>query len=143
MGSTKCYDLKKWALIVDGIPVIGVGGENVLTVKRSEDSYTKQVGVLGEVTRSKQYNKTGEIVFKLMQASPLNNVFSGLRMLDDMSNAGVVPIVLKDFNSLTIITCPEAWIRKNPDYELGKDSKEVEWTFDASDLEEFFGGSIT
>ena len=71
MGLTKCYDLKKWALIVGGIPVIGLAGDNVLTVKRSEDSYTKQVGVLGEVTRSKQYNKTGEIVLATFQS--LNN----------------------------------------------------------------------
>jgi hypothetical protein len=143
MGATKNFDPKRWAIIVAGVPVVGLASDSMITVKRSEDSYTKYVGVLGEVTRSRQHNKTGEFTFKLMQSSPLNDVFSGLLLLDNMSNAGVVPIVLKDFNSTTILTCGEAWIRKNPDYELGKDMKEIEWTFDAADLDEFFGGSIT
>lgn len=142
MGATKTFDPKRWAFIVAGIPVVGLATDSMITVKRSEDSYTKYVGVLGEVTRSRQYNNSGEFEFKLMQSSPLNDVFSGLRLLDDMSNGGVVPIVLKDFNGATVLTCGEAWIRKNPDYELGKDMKEVVWTFDAADLEEFFGSII-
>jgi hypothetical protein len=143
MGATKTFDPKRWGLIVAGVPVVGLASDNMIDAKRSEDSYTKYVGVLGEVTRSRQYNKSGEITFRLMQSSPLNDVFSGLRQLDEQSNAGVVPVMLKDFNSTTSITCSEAWIRKNPDYGLGKDMKEAEWTFDCADLDEFFGGSIT
>jgi hypothetical protein len=139
---TKNFDPKNWGINVSGIPVTRLVDKEAITVKRSEDRYTKQVGRLGEVTRSRQHNKTGEISFKLMQSSPNNDQFSLLAQLDEQANAGVVPIVIKDFNSTTAFTCAEAWIRKNPDETIATDEKEREWVFECADLDEFFGGAI-
>jgi hypothetical protein len=139
---TKNFDAKNWGINVNGIPVTRLVEKESITVKRSEDRYTKQVGRLGEVTRSRQHNKTGEISFKLMQSSPNNDQFSLLAQLDEQANAGIVSIVIKDFNSATEFTCAEAWIRKNPDENLGTDEKEREWVFECADLDEFFGGAI-
>jgi hypothetical protein len=141
--ATKNFDPKRWGLIFGGVPLVGAAQGSFVTFKRKEDVYTMQKGVFGEVTRSRQYDITGECTVKVMQSSSMNDVFNGFLLLDKMSNAGIIPIVAKDFNSATTLTCAEAWIRKNPDYELDKDMKEIEWVFDCADLDEIFGGSIT
>jgi hypothetical protein len=139
---TKTFDPASWGITVAGIPVTRLVKEESITVKRSEDAYKKIVGRLGEVSRSRLHDKSGEISFKLMQSSPNNDQFSALSLLDEQANAGVVPIAIKDFNSATTYTCAECWVRKNPDDNLGTEEKDRDWIFDCADLDEFFGGSI-
>ena len=141
----KTFDIKRYAVIIGVMPVVSSGlssSEDSIQFKRSADSYTKTVGLTGEVVRSRQYDKSGECILKVMKTSPLNDYLSGLRALDEQANGGVVPIIAKHFDSLTTIATAYAWVRKNPDYPLGKEVGEVEWTLDCADLDEFFGGTL-
>jgi hypothetical protein len=144
-GELKTFDVKRFAVIVGVMPVVtsGLSGsDDAIQFKRSSDSYTKTVGLIGEVTRSRQYDKSGECVLKVKKDSMLNDYLSGLHQLDMQNNGGVVPIMAKHFDSATAIATAYGWIRKVPDYAVGKEVGEVEWTLDCADLDEFFGGQL-
>lgn len=139
----KTFDVKRFAVIIGVMPAVSSGlssSDDAIQFKRSEDSYTKTVGLTGEVVRSRQYNKSGECIIKVMKTSMLNDYLSGLHQLDMQNNGGVIPIMAKHYDSLTTIATAYAWIRKPPDYNIGKEVGEVEWTLDCADLDEFFGG---
>ncbi len=141
----KTFDVKRFAVIFGTMPAVTSGlsaADDAIQFKRSSDSYTKTVGLCGEVTRNRQYDKSGEAIVKVKKDSMLNDYFSTLHQLDMQNNGGVIPITAKHFDSMTVIATAYGWIRKPPDYSIGKEVGEVEWTFDCADLDEFFGGQL-
>ena len=145
MNDLKTFDVKRFSMVIGVMPVVTMGlsdADDAISIKRSSDSYTKTVGLTGEVTRNRQYDKSGEITVKVKKDSMLNDYFSGLRNADEMNNGGVVEIAAKHYDSTTVIASAFGWIRKQPDYSIGKEVGEIMWTFDCADLDSFFGGQL-
>ena len=138
----RTYDPKKVAVIVGGIVMSGFAEDTYVKAERSEDAFTKKVGVDGEVSRSRQHNKSGELTISLMQSSPSNAVLSGFALLDETKGAGVVPVLVQDFSGTSIYISTKAWIRKHPAAEFGKEVGNREWVFDCDVLDPFTGGIV-
>lgn len=140
-SSVKTYDPKLYALVIGGIPVSGFADGTFFRASRASDTFTKQVGGMGEVTRSHQHDRSGEFAFTLQQTSLYNDVLSAIHRRDEEKNAGVTSIIVKDAAGTTVCSASQAWIRKPPDVELGKDNSNREWILDVGDYEVFIGGS--
>jgi hypothetical protein len=129
------YDPKQVILTVGGVPITGFADGTFITVERSNDSFTKSSGADGIVTRVKQNDKSGTITCTLAQTSPSNDILSAQAVLDEQSNAGVVPVQCKDNSGRTVLFSAFAWIRKPPSVEFGKEVSNREWPMDAADLD--------
>jgi hypothetical protein len=139
----KTFDVKRFAVIIGVMPAVSSGlssADDAIQFKRNEDSFTDQAGLTGEVVRSRQYNKSGEVILKVMKTSMLNDYLSGLHQLDMQSGGGVIPILAKHYDSLTTLGASYAWIKKPPDYSIGKEVGDVEWTLRCADLDMFIAG---
>lgn len=138
---TRTYDSCEVIVSVGGQPLTGFAQSSKVTVERDEDAFTKYIGVDGEVSRSKNCNKAGTVTITLAQTSPSNDLLSELALNDEAANSGVVPILIRDLNGTTLATAPDAWVRKLPSAEFGKEIGEREWVFDCGRLNLFVGGA--
>ena len=76
-----------------------------------------------------------------MCSSDLNEVLTGLAVLDELSNGGVVPVLIKDNSGNSIWGAAEAWIVKMPDSEYAKEAGAREWKIQCAELIGVEGGN--
>lgn len=105
-----------------------------------EDHFTKKAGVGGDVTRTKNSNYSGQLRMTFAQGSPSNDYLSGLAALDRASNAGVVPVMIRDQNGTTLMSSASAWIKKTPKAGFSDEASGREWVLDTAQAYVFVGG---
>jgi len=139
--AVKLYNAKQVSVIVGTRVLTGFAEDAMVTVERDEDSWTKQVGVDGETTRSRSNNNGGKVTIQLMQTSDDNDFLSGINQADEVSANGVLPITVRDQNGRTLCFSPSGWIMKPPSSEFNREATGREWVIDCAELAMFTGGN--
>jgi|SRR5690606_38297095 len=135
------YDPKLVVYSFRGLQITGFAVGSMIIASRNEDAFTMAPGAVGDVTRVRSRNRTGSIIFNVIQSAPANSVLSAIHAEDELIGTGVGPSFLKDLNGTTIIEAPESWIRKYPDAEFGTDETPREWIVDCAELIMLVGGA--
>lgn len=138
-GVLKTYDASELSVIVGSRALRGFAPDTFVTIERDEQSWTKQVGADGEVTRSKTNNKAGMVTIQLQQASDDNEYLSALLASDELTGAGTVPLIIRDAKGSSLYASEQVWIQKPPTVEYGRDGGVREWVLDCANLEMFIG----
>jgi hypothetical protein len=125
----KTYSPGDTALSIGGFVISGFASGTHIVVEREVDGMVKVVGSDGEVSRTKSANLSGMITITLKQTSASNPVLRAFANSDELSSAGVVPMVLKDNNNNKVFTT-YCWVRKQPNMELSDEETNREWIFD-------------
>lgn len=139
--SLNTYDPKSVLVIVGGVPLSGFADGTFVEVTRTTDMFSKKTGADGYTTRTKSNDRSGTITITLMQTSLSNDVLSGFAALDELSNSGVVPIMIKDSSGDTLNVSAQGWVRKYPDQTFGLELNTRAWAIDCADLDIFVGGN--
>lgn len=139
--ATRTYDPKSVSVIIGGFPISGFADGTFINAMRSNDAFTKTTGADGDTTRVKSNDKSGELTITLDQTSLSNDVLTSIALRDELANAGVVTIRIKDILGASTFVSATGWIRKIPEVEYGKETSTREWVFDMSDFEMFVGGN--
>jgi hypothetical protein len=142
MGAPYTYDPKKVAVIVAGVPMGGFADGSFITAERTNDSFSKVSGSDGIVSRAKSNDKSGSIKITLQQTSPSNDVLAGIQLLDEMTNTGIVPVIIQDFSGRSTFVSAFAWIKKPPAGEFTKEISNREWEFECADIDLRHGGNV-
>ena len=142
MPQTKTYNPKAVQLSFLGNIASGYAEGTMITATRNEDDFTAQAGTTGEVTRVANCNRTGTVTIRLKAASQFNDVLSALRQQDLLFGNALGPLFIKELNGTTLVSAAEAWIKRQPDMERGKEESVVEWTLECADLDAFLGGLV-
>jgi len=137
----KTYDAKAVCVIVGGQIMSGFSDGDMVSIERNEDTFTLQVGTDGESTRSKTNNKSGRFTISLMQTSAANALLTAIAKLDEVGNAGAVPVLVKDNSGSSVYAASQAWLVKPPVGEFGREAAAREWVFECGDLEWSEGGN--
>jgi len=64
------YDSLDITVIADGVITTGLGDSDAVTIGQNEESFSKQVGIQGDVTFSETNDKTGFATVTLKATSP-------------------------------------------------------------------------
>jgi hypothetical protein len=136
------YASDEVTVIVGGVVMSGFADGTFVTVARDEQAFNKVTGADGSVSRAKTANKSGTITLTLQQTSPSNDVLSALMIADELSNQGVVPVLLKDKTGRTTVFSSSSWIQQSPEASMSKNIESREWVIDCAKLEIFIGGNI-
>lgn len=139
--SVRTYDPKSVIITIGGVPMSGFSDGTFLEVNRDEATWNKVVGADGYVTRGKTNNFTGTITLTLKQSSPSNDVLSGFMAADEISNVGIVPILIKDLSGNSTYFSAQGWIQQYPSSTFGKEINDREWTIALADLDLFVGSN--
>lgn len=122
----------------------GYADGTFVTAERSEDGYSLKVGATGAQTRVRSLNLSGTVKITLQQSSLTNDLLSAAYAADQAFNTFItLPLIIKDLNGTTLIHATNAWIKKLPSVEFGKDLSNREWTFECAAIDTFVaGGSV-
>lgn len=139
--AVKTYDPERVVVTFGSLTIKGFGPDTFVKATRLEDTFTTQTGCGGDVARSRNQNKTGEVELTLMATSDSNNALSAVAKLDEDSGTGIGPFMVKDLNSLTLCSGENAWVKKWPDMERAKESGVATWILSVEKLNMTIGGA--
>ena len=90
------YDYRAVNLIVGIREILDFAQGTDIIFERDEDSFTKQIGAEGNVTRSRSSNNAGLLTFSLAQFSASNEYLQNWANIDERTGAGVFPVKCVD-----------------------------------------------
>lgn len=139
--AVRTYDPKAVVITIGGVPMSGFSDGTFLEISRDAQAFTKVVGADGTTTRVKSNNTGGTMTVTLKQSSPSNDVLSAFAQADALSNAGVVPILVKDLSGNSVYFSATGWIQKIADSTFSADVSDRAWTLDLADVDIFVGSN--
>ena len=101
----------------------------------------KSKGAGGDVERINKNQGDFEVTVTLQQTATVNAELSAALAADQVTNAGVFPLTIKDLLGKTLFYAPQAWIRKDPEWEDGDDLNTRAWVFDTGIGANLVGGN--
>src|SRR5437016_2663520 len=143
MGVAFFYDPSAVSMHAFGFPVQGFAPDTMVKIEMMSDQFVSEVGVDGDVARSKVSDRRATITFSLMQTSPTNALLSAQLITDQLApnGAGVGDVRVADTQGGSYYTGAQCWIRKWPDAEMARSAKTREWAIEVADLDRFEGGN--
>lgn len=139
--AVRTYDPKQVIVTIGGIPLSGYSEGTFLEIARNEPTWNTVVGADGLVTRGKTNNFSGTLTLTLKQSSPSNDVLSGFLALDEASNSGVFPVLVKDLSGDSIYFSGQCWVTQYANSTFGKDITDRQWTLTLSEADIFVGSN--
>jgi hypothetical protein len=133
------YDPKLVNATLGGIVILGYADGKFIEIERNTDTFELTVGASGETARTQSNNRGAKATFTLLQSSISNDNLSSLAQLDELTAAGVGAFSVGD-SGTTYVHAPNAWIKKFPKIERGKELSTVEWVIECDSLDVFAGG---
>ncbi len=138
----KYYSPSEVTFSFNGTRIVGFMDGTFIDAEREEQGFTKHTGALGDVTRTRNLNRTGKVTLTLMAQSPSNDLLQAIATSDEQFGDGVGALMIKDLNSNMLCHASLAWIQKMPKVERAKESGSTVWVFECADLEINAGGGI-
>jgi len=123
------YSDKKVQIIVNGVFLTGFRDGDIYSYTEPEDRYTPYVGAKGEVSYSERSSNQAQVTVGLKNTSPSVAYLNGL-----YESREDIDMTIKDTNENGMNFSAEGGvIMKRPDTSRGKETGEVEFTFDFPD----------
>lgn len=141
MAAIKTYAPDKVSVVFGGAIMSGYAEDSFVKVEVATEAFTKHVGADGEVSRTRNTDKSGTITLKLKQTSDSNDVLSAFYNADITTLQGYLPVIVKDNVGRTLAAGSSSWIQKLPEAEFGKEIGDREWVIEVADLQYFVGGN--
>lgn len=142
--TTRTYDPNRVKIILGGIPMQGFADGTFLEIAYVSDQFGEVAGTDGEVSRSKTNDGRAEVTIRLMQTSRTNDALSALVNSDLAADggAGIGAFLVTDLSGTTLLSSENAWIKKIPDQQFGREATERAWTIMCDNLVSFIGGNL-
>jgi len=139
--AVRTFDPAQVVILLGGAPMSGYADGTFITIERETDTFQKESGADGVISRIKMNDKSTLVTLTLSQTSPSNNALSILHNTDELTGLGVVPLVIKDLSGTSTYFSGNAWIKKPASFVGGKEFNDREWTIDCAETEFFTGGN--
>lgn len=137
----KDYSFLNTVLLVNGVSIDGFDeGDDVIQLARSVDSGNHKVGTDGEMTVSISADRSGTVVFRLLQSSQSNKYLNALVVAGE--NGAFVPIFVqfKDIKGGDIGSGTQGYIKRPADMTRGTNANSQEWTIAVERLDLLHNG---
>lgn len=143
MGRARFFDPQEVTITAFGALMQGFASDMMISVTNMSEAFVNEIGVDGEVSRSKVSDNRVKVVISLMQTSASNAVLSAQITLDKLSKngAGVGTFYMQDNQGLSLLKGNQAWIEKWPDADYAKSAKTRAWTIIIADAVRYEGGN--
>ncbi len=136
------YSPKDINIMHAGIPLLGMGDADFVTVARSGDLWEYQKGATGDTVRIELTDDSALATVTLLAGSPSNDRLSARAVLDRRTKRGYGEFLLDDIFGTTLVHGPVSWIVNMPEITYGKGGPQREWKFLIADCVVFAGGTV-
>lgn len=130
------YSPKDVSVSFNGIAITGFAEDSMVRIRRNSEILTETVGAQGELSLTKNADKTGEVEVELLQTSESNIALSALLFASEFGG-GLIPvgeIIVTDPSGSNLTLAHNAYIKTPPEIELGKDQASRVWVFGCEEL---------
>jgi len=137
----KDYSFLNTILLVNGLEISGFDeGDDVISLARLNDSAAHSIGTDGEMTISISANRSGTVMFRIMQTSDSNKFLSAF--ITAQENGAFVPIFVqfKDTKGLDLGSGTQGYIKRPADMVRGTMAQSQEWSIVVERLDLLHGG---
>lgn len=138
----RTYDPKKIVITFGTNIITGLPDGSFVNIVQNGDSFEKQKGADGGVDRVNKNAGDFSVTLTLKQTSPSNAALSAAHILDKTTNAGKLPLTIKDVNGTSLFFADQAWIGKPPDSENSNALSNREWRLDTGIAKYIVGGNF-
>lgn len=130
----RSYDPKSVSIMVGTHIVSEYEDGTFINVERNNDTWAIKKGASGETARAKSNDRSGRITITLMATSPSNDFLSALAITDEQTNAGVVPVLIREVGGTTLVEATESWIVRPSPFERSKTVGATTWIIESGDI---------
>ena len=134
------YNPRDIVLTLGTFIITGFADGTFINIEQDEDSFSDVSGADGEVERAASNDGRATANITLLQGADSNSFLASLHAADKLTGQGVVPFLMKDLNSVDLVTAANAWIIKPAAIERGKEIVGQEWSIRLADAIIFPGG---
>lgn len=120
------FDFKKLNVIFGVAQLSGYADGDAIEIEEADDAFKKMSGADGFTDRIKNNANSLNIIIRLRQASPTNQVLSALHAAD-RAGGTPLPILIKDRSGTTLVSALQAWIVKFAKITRGTNVGMNEW----------------
>lgn len=122
------YSFAKSYLIVNGVEISGYDeGDDVITLRRLNDNSNHIISADGVMTVSFHPDRSGEIIFRLNQASKSNGFMSALVTAQEANTLVPIEVQFTDLNGKDLISATTGYIPRPADVIRGLNTQSQEW----------------
>lgn len=139
--ATHSFDPKDVIITVGGFPMGGFADGEFFSFERTNDAFTMTVGADGDTTRVKSNDRSGACTITLDQSSNSNAILSGFASADELTNLGIVPVLVKEIGGSTTLFSGNGWVQKLPVVSYGKETTTRVWVIAMAETQVFVGGT--
>lgn len=137
------YLFGKTLLLVNGVPVEGYDeGDDVITMRRLNDNSSHIISADGVMTVSFHPDRSGEIVFRVNQASDINAFMSSLVTAQEQNVLVPITVQFSDLNGDDLVSATTGYIPRPADLNRGLNSNSQEWRIIVENLTILHRGGI-
>ena len=124
------YSFTNVAVLINGVSIGGFGaGDDVIQGRRREDAFADIVGADGKMLVTKNANRSGEFIMRLLQGSASNAYINGLFLAQEAGAFAAAAITVIDTLTGDSAIGVQAYITKPADMTRGAGGNEQEWMF--------------
>ncbi len=135
------YDPKDVIFVFGGFNISGFAPDTFIEVSRNEDAMGLVVGADGQGVRTKNNNRSGRYIIRLLQTSESNAILDSFANADEADGSGAEPALLKDNRGNILHASEQAWVVKKPSSNFGAvESQMREWIIETDNLTMVEGG---
>ena len=136
------YSADKTLVLVNGVPMTGLAGDEAVTVEPSADVATAKPGLDRSVSVSAGINDMFRLTLRLQQGSPSNQVLSGFHKAAAIRGVAFCSINVQNLFETSILVAPQSWFVRLPNLAFAEEATEREWTFEGLATVFNVGGAI-
>ena len=126
------YDAMDVTVIWDGVIITGFADGDAITIGQNEESFSKQVGIQGDVTLSETNDKTGVSTLALKGTSPaVQKLKSDARLKGDSALKSLQ--VINDNTGGGIMGGTKCRIKKQPENSFSNEEGTLEFEIEITD----------
>jgi hypothetical protein len=114
----------------------GFGKDIFINAEREEDGFTLSTGVDGNSALAMNLNEAGSVKLTFFHTSPANDFLAGIYQTHRAT--GLIQPgggMIKDLNGRMLVFAQNAWVKKLPAIQRGKDIQEIEWEIATDNLD--------
>lgn len=130
------YSPKDVKVSFSGIAITGFAPDSFIRLSRNSPLLNETVGAAGELSLTKNADRTGAVEIELMQTAESNGLLSILAVATE--NGGPITVgtlLIQDPSGSVMAIALNAYLKELPDVELGADQNTKTWMFGCEELQ--------
>ena len=129
------YSPEEVIVIWGAVQFDGFADGEFVTIELDEDEFTKKAGARGDIVRTENLNKGGNVKVITQAESAVNDL-----IMLQIATKRAYPLTVKYANGTTLVAGPHCWCKKRPPVAYGKESGNREWMLDVAEFTTYHVG---